>query len=421
MAELKQLVCPSCGAKASITGDEVQVTCDYCGNPIIVPEELRNKKADDASPLVQALKDLQERPPVVVVQPPVQRVYVPGAATTVASGTGGGIIGCIITLVILSIVAGAIFFSLPASALGQLTSLVPGLPAIGFAKQTVEFGSEGTGPGFFQDARHVAVDGKGNVYVSDLNTLRIQRFDPTGKFLNFWTIEEKAQFNGKNGPTRLAADKDGNLYAVWDHFILKYEGATGKLQSKLTGAVTNQVLGWTEDINDIALLANGGLLAITNNNNSDDLVRFDASGKVVNRVKKVVSGPKDDSVFGSSLHLAVDGLNNVYILDGWVGKPTVYRYTLDGKFLNRFGSKGKEPGQFDAFNDLVAVDGKSRIFVKDWNNLFVFDADGRYLNTIDGSTYGNSLYDVAINNITNEIWVVGYQNKVHKLVINEAK
>ena len=119
--------------------------------------------------------------------------------------------------------------------------------------------------------------------------------------------------------------------------------------------------------------------------------------------------------------LAVDGLNNVYILDGWVGKPAIYRYNLDGKFLNRFGSKGKEPGQFDAFNDLLALDGKSRLYVKDWNNLFVFDADGRYLNTIDGGIYGNSLYDVAINNITNEIWVVGYQNKVHKLLINEAK
>ena len=43
MAELKQLVCPSCGAKLKITGDEVQVKCDYCGNAVIVPAELRNK------------------------------------------------------------------------------------------------------------------------------------------------------------------------------------------------------------------------------------------------------------------------------------------------------------------------------------------------------------------------------------------
>ena len=200
MAELKQLVCPSCGAKLKITGDEVQVKCDYCGNAVIVPEELRNKQpeADPTAPLVQALKDLQSQRPVVVVQPPVQRVYVPGE--TVRSSSGSNWAGCFITLVVLAVAVGGILISMPIAALGQMTSLVPGLPTLGFAKQVAEFGSEGTGPGFFQDARHVAVDGKGSIFVSDLNTLRIQRFDSTGKFLNLWTIEEKAQFGWQNGP-----------------------------------------------------------------------------------------------------------------------------------------------------------------------------------------------------------------------------
>src|SRR5262249_870186 len=160
---------------------------------------------------------------------------------------------------------------------------------------------------------------------------------------------------GKYGPSRLVADKDGNVYAIWDHIVLKYDGATGKLQSKIAGVITNPVLGWTEEIHDIALLANGGLLAITENNSREEVVRLYTAGKIVNRVKKVVSGPKDDSVFDLSLHLAVDGLNNVYILDDWTSKPAVYRYNLDGKYLNRFGSKGKNPGQFDAFNTLLAI------------------------------------------------------------------
>src|SRR5438874_2724161 len=126
MAELKQLVCPSCGAKLKITGDEVQVTCDYCGNAIVVPEELRNKKseADPTAPLVQALKDLQSQRPVVVVQPPVQRVFVPGE--TVYRSRSTNWVGCFITLVVLAVTLGGILVSMPLSALGQLTSLVPG-------------------------------------------------------------------------------------------------------------------------------------------------------------------------------------------------------------------------------------------------------------------------------------------------------
>jgi len=37
MSEPQVLACPTCGGKPSIKGDEAEVTCSYCGNPVIVP------------------------------------------------------------------------------------------------------------------------------------------------------------------------------------------------------------------------------------------------------------------------------------------------------------------------------------------------------------------------------------------------
>jgi hypothetical protein len=48
--------------------------------------------------------------------------------------------------------------------------------------EQLEFGGKGTGNGLFQDAGSIAVDKKGQIYVSD-DTLRVQQFNDKGEFL----------------------------------------------------------------------------------------------------------------------------------------------------------------------------------------------------------------------------------------------
>ncbi len=45
MAEEHTFECPSCGGKLATDGTQVQITCDYCGNIVIVPQDLRAKPA----------------------------------------------------------------------------------------------------------------------------------------------------------------------------------------------------------------------------------------------------------------------------------------------------------------------------------------------------------------------------------------
>jgi hypothetical protein len=53
----------------------------------------------------------------------------------------------------------------------------------GLATAVLKFGGEGIGPGLFKDARSVAVDAAGNIYVGEYMQRRVQVFDSGGRFV----------------------------------------------------------------------------------------------------------------------------------------------------------------------------------------------------------------------------------------------
>src|SRR2546422_5789943 len=84
-----------------------------------------------------------------------------------------------------------------------------------------------------------------------------------------------------------------------------------------------------------------------------------------------------------------------------------------GKFANRFGSAGDQPGQFRG-PDAIAIDGKGRVYVSDFKGIQVFDADGRYLQVFkpDGVASG------MVFNDKDELFVAA-RNHVMKFVLNQ--
>jgi len=253
----------------------------------------------------------------------------------------------------------------------------------------LEFGKEGIGPGMFTDARSIAVDGAGRIYVGEYTGGRIQVFDSAGKFVTQWSIgDRKTILRG------LAADRKGTVYAVYGGHIELYKGETGEKLGQ------REYERWGFD--DVTTGADGGLVAAWQSNR-DDIVVFDPNGKVVRTIPAAISSASGDSEL--SMRVAVDGSGFIYALGRF--NEAVFKFARDGKFMTRFGGKGDQPGQFRAPYS-IAVDGFGRVYVGDMKGIQVFDADGRYLTALNvkGMAFGmvfndrNELFVIARDHVT---------------------
>ena len=247
----------------------------------------------------------------------------------------------------------------------------------------------------FKDARAIAVDASGKIYVGEYSGGRIQVFDPEGKFITQWTVDPKMPLAG------MAADRNGTVYIVQSGSISRYEGVTGKLLGQLGYAG-----GWGFD--DIRVAAGGGLVTSWYKNR-DDIVRFNSDGQVVSTIRAAISSVTDHSELDT--HVAVDGLGNIYALGSF--NNAVFKFSPDGKFMTRFGDAGDQPGQFRA-PSAIAVDGKGRVYVSDFKGIQVFDGNGRYLAVFNPGGIASGM----VFNDKNELFVAA-RNHVLKLVLKE--
>lgn len=265
----------------------------------------------------------------------------------------------------------------------------------GFATIGLSFGEEGIGPGMFKDARAIAVDGAGNIYVGEYIGGRIQVFDSTGNFVTQWIVDPKMPLRG------LAADRKGVVYVVQSGTISRHQSENGNRLGEIAYAG-----GWGFD--DLRTTPDGGLLAAWSKNR-DDIVRFNSAGRVVQTIRAAISSASGDSELDTKV--AVDGLGNIFALGTF--NNGVFKFGPDGKFLTRFGDAGEQPGQFRAPYS-IAVDGKGRVYVGDIKGIQVFDSNGRYLTVFkpEGSAFG------MVFNDRGELFIAA-RNKVLRYAINE--
>ena len=154
-----------------------------------------------------------------------------------------------------------------------------------------EWGSQGTGNGQFNSPTGIAVDAQGNVYVADRNNHRIQKFNSSGVYLDQWNAEG-VELDLWGFPVSIAVDGVGNSYASSSR-IYKFD-------------------------------PNGGFLDI-----------FGESGDLIGLADIVVA--PNGSIY------AVDALN-----------VTIKQYSTAGALLDEWGSSGAGQGQFSSPNGIAA-------------------------------------------------------------------
>ncbi|HET6670226.1 MAG TPA: hypothetical protein VFH15_08330 [Pyrinomonadaceae bacterium] len=381
---LKTFDCPKCGGPVTYDRKETpgvpdtKVVCNYCGSTLIVPDELHGQPARIVN------IDLRS----ITRSKPSRLLWVLLAIPI--------LIGLIVVLAMVGILT-PIFYSINRTVsrdANQPTISRPSRPnekpADSFASVLLKFGEGGIGPGMFKDARSIAVDGSGRIYVGEYTGGRIQVFDAAGKFITQWSIgDRKTILRG------LAADRKGTVYVVEGGRIHRYQGDTG---TQLEDLPYDDGGGF----DDATVGADGSVIAAWYRNR-DDIVRFSNNGQVTKTIRAAISGASGDSELNT--RVAVDGLGNIYALGHF--NSAVFKFTPEGKFLNQFGGAGEQPGQFRA-PQAIAVDGKGRVFVSDIKGIQIFDGNGRYLRTFssEGGASGMVFDD------KNELFVVGRKHVI---------
>lgn len=373
--------CPKCGAPVRYEPNAFAggtARCSYCQSQLALPDELHGRPAHVISQI-----DINIGPQVAATARKWIWILV--------------LVPVLIVIIAIAAVFGALapIFSAkksnPVAPSGSRTAEKDNA----FASVVLKFGSEGIGPGMMTDARSIAVDGAGRIYVAEYLGGRVQVFDPAGQFVTQWMVDAKMPLRG------MAADRKGTIYIAQRGRITRYEGETGKSLGELEYEEG-------QGFDDVSATPDGGLICAWYRNR-DDIVRFNSEGQVVRSVRAAISSVTDRSELDTSV--AVDGLGNIYALGTF--NNGVFKFGPDGKFLNRFGSHGHQPGQISA-GQAIAVDGKGRVYVSDTKGVQVWDSDGRYLAVFkpDGVASG------MVFNDQNELFVVA-RKKVIKFGLNQ--
>jgi streptogramin lyase/uncharacterized Zn finger protein (UPF0148 family) len=444
--------CPACGAPLDYPADDTAtVRCPYCDSTVIIPQttkdevqveqprtfrpssaHLSGEQIEAITKIAQRLQSgrkieaiklyrqtfggglkeakeaveaMEKGEPVTLIS---HRVSRSGRVATkkAVSPRRRFPCGCLVLVLILIALIPVLYFYTPIRAYLRIPTDNPVAAAIDtlpipkpYASVAFTFGSEGIGPGKFTDARHVAVDAQGNIYVAEWEDgSRVQQFDPAGNFVSLFT---PSQSDGIL--TDLAVDRKGIVYLLQETEIYRYDGASGEFLGEIQYQEENS-------FESMATTVENGVVAFWAGDFQDEIVQFNSQGQVFQTIPNAISGQTDDAELDP--HLAIDGLNHIYVLGTFT--KAVYKFGPDGKFITRFGSSGDDPGQFRAPDD-IAVDSKGRVYVSDFGEIEVFASDGRYLDSF--SLASGPAFGLAFND--DDDLFVASRTQVYKYVLNE--
>ena len=198
----------------------------------------------------------------------------------------------------------------------------PNLTVLPEAVSNMFEGGRGAGKGEFDLPVGIAVDRNGNFLVADTNNGRIEKFSPTGTFLDVIGIKGsgQGQFGAPNG---IAVDHSGNIY-----------------------------------------LADAG---------NHRVEKLSADGKLIAEWRGPGAG------FYGPRRIAIGPDDSVYVVDQ--GRTRVVKFSPSGQVLTVWGTKGTGDGQFDDPASVAVDPTANKVYVADPRNkrIQVFDSDGKFV------------------------------------------
>ncbi len=281
------------------------------------------------------------------------------------------------------------------------------LPEVGGKRMSYssEFGEEGSGEGRFNSPVEAAIDGSGDVWITDHNNDRVEKFSATGQFLA--SYGSKGSGNGQfNGPTGIDINKSsGNVYIV--------DSGNNRIEELSSTGTFVRAFGTagseSGELNDpwgVKIDPAGNVwVADTKNNRVQE---FSATGTFIAAYGSVGTG---NAQFKEPEDIAFSG-GNMYVTDS--GNNRVQELSMTGSYIRQFGSEGDYDGQFEK-PEGIAVDSAGNVYVVDTGNNRIqeFTPSGAFLATFGSYGHGEGqLSDpggIAIN-AAGDVYVIDSGN-----------
>jgi DNA-binding beta-propeller fold protein YncE len=220
---------------------------------------------------------------------------------------------------------------------------------------STQVGSTGSGNGQFSEPNDAAIDGKGNVWVTDYGNNRIEELTAQGKFLAAYGKygSGEVQFDG---PTGIAINEStGDVYVAerWNNRIQELSSTgtyiasfgtsgSGKLNESQGVAIDTAGNVWVTDTGD------------------SRVVEFSSTGTYIAAYGKEGSG---EDQFKRPIGLAVSG-ENVYVDDLY--NHRIEEITTKGVYVRAWGFEGNGSGEFWSPEGITA-DAAGNLYVADYN------------------------------------------------------
>ena len=266
---------------------------------------------------------------------------------------------------------------------GNVFALIPGKPAIvkiNFHNHKRNFVHHtGPIPDFLRSGNGIAVDMRGDMYVTERSDDSIKKIDPNGDLLVAFGSEGEGRGQFDN-PAGIAADREGNIYiADSDNHRVQVFHVTGSQKSAMTVQTQSppaiefdSLLKAEEAITDLFYVPAKGLYVLSQEQNH--ILRIGSPNQVYGR-KGRKPGEFDDPM---ALTASPDGV--LAIAD--TGNDRVQLLDTEGAALYQFGKSGEKTGQFDEPAG-IAISKKNLIYVADTENhrIQIFNKDGIFLTT----------------------------------------
>ena len=235
-----------------------------------------------------------------------------------------------------------------------------------------QWGGYGSDPGQLTFPEKLALDPQGNVYVTEFGSPsydgsqgendRIQKFSPTGTPLAHWGSRGSGpgQFNG---PVGIAVDSQGNIFVAEaaNHRIQKLSSSGEPLIQWHT--IGTGIGERTETGFDLALDACGNIYVSEphpSGPGNERIEVFSAAGKPLFHWGESGSGPGQ---FNKPFCLTLDRHGNVFVVDS--GNNRIQEFSPTGQFEAQW----KGPPKGFVATSKPAVDDNGNIYVSDGNQV----------------------------------------------------